>query len=63
MGLVRRLCARARGLWNGIRAVMGDNAYERHLEASARLGATPLSAEAFYLDSVERRYSTLNRCC
>jgi hypothetical protein len=63
MGLLRLLSAGARGIWNALRAVMGDTAYERHLEAAARLGTTPLSAQAFYLDSVERRYSTPNRCC
>lgn len=49
--------------WNYIRAVMGDQAYERYLEVAKREGRTPLSAEEFYVDSVQRRYSTVNRCC
>jgi len=55
--------ARLRDLWDGIRAVMGDAAYERYLEAATRAGTIPLSPEAFYLDQVERRYQTPNRCC
>jgi len=49
--------------WDYVRAVMGDRAYERYLEVATRSGATPLSAEAFYLDSLKRRYSTVSRCC
>jgi uncharacterized short protein YbdD (DUF466 family) len=59
----RRVRASALEVWRGIRAVMGDTAYERYLEATARTGSTPLSAQAFYLDQLERRYSTLSRCC
>jgi hypothetical protein len=61
----RRLRARARALqvWDWLRAVMGDTAYERYLEATARTGTPPLSAEAFYLEQVERRYATHSRCC
>jgi len=50
-------------LWDYLRAVMGDQAYERYLEVSVRKGSKPLSAEAFYLDSIKRRYSTVSRCC
>jgi uncharacterized short protein YbdD (DUF466 family) len=60
---LRRVRAGLRELWGGIRAAMGDAAYERYLEAAARTGAPPLSAEAFYLDQVERRYATPSRCC
>lgn len=50
-------------IWNYIRAVMGDQAYERYLEVAKREGQKPLSAEEFYVDSVQRRYSTVSRCC
>ena len=50
-------------VWEYIRAVMGDKAYEGYLEVTKRTGAKPLSAEDFYLDSVERRYSSVSRCC
>lgn len=50
-------------VWNYVRAVMGDQAYERYLEVALRDGVKPLSAEEFYVDSVQRRYSTVSRCC
>jgi uncharacterized short protein YbdD (DUF466 family) len=50
-------------LWNYVRAVMGDQAYERYLEVARRQGTTPLSCADFYLDSLKRRYSTISRCC
>ena len=50
-------------VWNYVRAVMGDQAYERYLEVAKRDGLKPLSAEEFYVDSVQRRYSTVSRCC
>jgi len=62
-GLARILRARSLALWDYARAVMGDKAYERYLEVTARTGSKPLSAEDFYLDSVKRRYSTVSRCC
>lgn len=56
----------ARGLervWDYVRAVMGDKAYERYVEVTKRRGATPLSAAEFYVDNAKRRYSTVSRCC
>lgn len=50
-------------VWNFVRGVLGDRAYERYLEATKRAGTAPLSAKAFYVESVERRYSTISRCC
>lgn len=50
-------------LWNYLRAVMGDQAYERYLEVARRDGVKPLSAEEFYVESLERRYSKVSRCC
>ena len=59
----RRGRAGLRAVWNYVRAVMGDQAYERYLEVAKRTGAPPLSPREFYLESVERRYSTVSRCC
>lgn len=61
--LGRRFTAGLAGAWNYVRAVMGDQAYERYLEVAKRDGLKPLSAEEFYVDSVQRRYSTVSRCC
>jgi uncharacterized short protein YbdD (DUF466 family) len=58
-----RFHAGLRGAWDYLRAVMGDQAYERYLEVARRQGAKPLSAEEFYLDALKRRYSTVSRCC
>ncbi len=52
-----------RQTWNYVRAVMGDQAYERYVEVATRNGDRPLSAEEFYVDSLKRRYSTVSRCC
>ncbi len=52
-----------RRVWNYVRAVMGDQAYERYLEVTRRDGVKPLSAEEFYVESLERRYSKVSRCC
>jgi uncharacterized short protein YbdD (DUF466 family) len=49
--------------WRFFRAVTGDSAYETYARREQAQGKAPLSREAFYLDSLRRRYSTLNRCC
>ena len=58
-----RTRARVLQVWDWLRAVLGDTAYERYLEAVTRAGTTPLSPAAFYLEQVERRYATPSRCC
>jgi hypothetical protein len=56
-----RLRHALRGLWQRVREWSGDAAYETYL---ARAGDGPrLSREAFYLDSLRRRYSRPTRCC
>jgi uncharacterized short protein YbdD (DUF466 family) len=52
-----------RSVWEFVRAVMGDQAYERYLDSTRRAGTEPLSPKEFYLDSIKRRYSTVSRCC
>ncbi len=61
--LTLRFTSGVTSVWNYVRAVMGDQAYERYLEVARRDGVKPLSAEDFYLDSLQRRYSTVSRCC
>ena len=47
--------------WQMLREWSGDAAYESYL---ARPHAGPqLSREAFYLDSLQRRYRGISRCC
>jgi uncharacterized short protein YbdD (DUF466 family) len=54
-----------RRFWRGLREWCGDAAYERYLRAKGRQdpGRGALSAEEFYLEQVNRRYSRPNRCC
>ena len=54
-----------RRLWRGVREWCGDASYERYLRAKARQGCGhhPMSAEQFYIEQLERKYSRPNRCC
>jgi uncharacterized short protein YbdD (DUF466 family) len=54
-----------RRFWRGLREWCGDTAYERYLRsAGARSGGSPtLTAEEFYVDQLDRRYSRPSRCC
>ena len=60
---------RARQIWWALRQIFGDAEYENYLRSvqrnAAHVGgtATPLSRDEFYLDSLQRRYSRINRCC
>ena len=52
-----------RAVWAWFRAVIGDSAYESYARHARSHGHPPLTREAFYLDTLGRRYSTVNRCC
>jgi uncharacterized short protein YbdD (DUF466 family) len=54
-----------RRLWRGLREWCGDAAYERYLRSSATRAAASakLTAEEFYVEQLNRRYSRPNRCC
>lgn len=51
--------------WRGLREWCGDTAYESYLRARGRQDAErgPLTAEEFYVEQINRRYSRPNRCC
>jgi uncharacterized short protein YbdD (DUF466 family) len=55
----------ARRFWSGLREWCGDAAYERYLRSSAAQGegGRRLSAQEFYVQQLNRRYSRPNRCC
>lgn len=55
--------AALRALWGFLRSVSGDAAYDRHAARALAAGAAPMSRRDFYLDTLRRRYSTINRCC
>jgi hypothetical protein len=50
-----------RALWRGLREWSGDAAYETYVSRAG--GRTVLDREAFYLDSLRRRYERPTRCC
>jgi uncharacterized short protein YbdD (DUF466 family) len=59
-----------RRTWSWLRQVTGDAAYENYVCSMLRASgceerALPprLSRAEFYLDALERRYSTTSRCC
>jgi uncharacterized short protein YbdD (DUF466 family) len=59
----------ARQTWWALRQIFGDAAYENYLQSVRRSEihgekvAAPLSRDEFYLDSLQRRYSKISRCC
>ncbi len=59
--LGRRLASALAGGWRALRLWSGDAAYEVY--AARHSDGPRLSREAFYLDSLERRYRKANRCC
>jgi len=62
---MRRLRATWRRLWSGLRAVTGDDAYERYLahRLARHPGETVLGRGAFYRAELERRWVQPSRCC
>ena len=56
----RRVGAALVRFWAFLRAVTGDSAYDAY---ARRAGRAAMSREAFYLDTLRRRYTGPNRCC
>ena len=54
-----------RRFWRGLREWSGDTAYERYLRSTATRSGSyrTLTAEEFYVEQLNRRYSRPNRCC
>ena len=67
--LIHSAKSRARQIWWALRQIFGDAAYENYLRSMQRNAAhggniaAPLSRDEFYLDSLQRRYSKISRCC
>jgi uncharacterized short protein YbdD (DUF466 family) len=55
----------ARAVWDALRRLSGDDAYERYLghHAHAHPDVPPLSRKAFYMSEQQRKWATINRCC
>jgi uncharacterized short protein YbdD (DUF466 family) len=62
---LRRKIGRALAATVGwLRAVSGDDAYERYLTHHAcRHAGPPLSRKAFYDEREQRKWSGVSRCC
>ena len=52
-------------LWGALRALSGDDAYERYRahHAAHHSHETPLTRHAFYTDAQRRKWSGVSRCC
>ncbi len=52
-------------LWNAIRRLSGDDAYERYLRhlAQHHPEQTPLSREAFFKEWQDNKWKGVKRCC
>jgi len=54
-------------LWNIVRRLSGDDAYERYLvhwrEHHAADSGQPLSRQAFFKAEQERKWNGIRRCC
>jgi uncharacterized short protein YbdD (DUF466 family) len=59
------LAAALRRCWEGLRALTGDDAYERYLDhcRERHPGAPPPDRGAFCAAELERRWRQVNRCC
>jgi uncharacterized short protein YbdD (DUF466 family) len=51
--------------WLALRAITGDDAYERYLAHCRRAhpDRPPPDRRAFYLAELDRRWRRVNRCC
>lgn len=54
-----------RSAWAGLRALAGDDAYDRYVahRRKSHPGETTLDRRAFYLAELDRRWARINRCC
>lgn len=52
-------------VWQFLRQVSGDDAYERYLEHVARMhpGETPMTRAEHFRSCQERKWNRVSRCC
>jgi uncharacterized short protein YbdD (DUF466 family) len=55
----------ARSAWAGLRALAGDDAYDRYLahRRERHPGEAELDRREFYLAELDRRWARITRCC
>jgi uncharacterized short protein YbdD (DUF466 family) len=51
--------------WSYLRAVSGDDAYERYLahHAAEHPGAPPMTRKAYFVERQQRKWTGVTRCC
>jgi uncharacterized short protein YbdD (DUF466 family) len=50
-------------IWEMVREVFGDKAYDRYAEHIRTHGGEPLTREEFYVSQLQRKYTRPSRCC
>lgn len=50
-------------IWEIVREVLGDKAYERYAACLCARGEQPLAPGDFYIAQLERKYTRPSRCC
>jgi hypothetical protein len=58
-----RIRRAAGAVWQWLRGFTGDTAYEGYLRHASECSGKQLTAEEFYLDDIERKFTRPNRCC
>jgi Selenoprotein, putative len=58
-----RIRRAAGAVWQWLRGFTGDTAYEGYLRHASECPGKQLTAEEFYLDDIERKFTRPNRCC
>jgi uncharacterized short protein YbdD (DUF466 family) len=60
-----RAARAVRSAWEVLRALVGDDAYDRYLEhrRERHPGEAALDRRSFYLAELDRRWARINRCC
>jgi len=52
-----------RKLWEYLCEAAGEHDYQRYRKHAVLSGEEPLSAQEFYLQQLQRRYSRISQCC
>ena len=54
-----------KAVWECVRTVSGDNAYERYLAHHSQFhrGTAPLTRREFFIQYQDRKWSGVSRCC
>jgi len=65
--LMTRRSSILKNIWQGIRSLTGEDAYERYLahwrEKHGDEGGVPLDRKAFFKQQQERKWNGIKRCC